>query len=100
MASRGITIISGMARGIDGIAQTAALDAGGRSYAVLGCGVDICYPEENRSLYDRLLQQSGILSGVSSRGLLRRPACSHCATDHKRLADAVLVIEARKKSGL
>ena len=47
MASRGITIISGMARGIDGIAQTAALDAGGRSYAVLGCGVDICYPEEN-----------------------------------------------------
>jgi DNA processing protein len=54
IGARGISVISGMARGIDGIAQKAALDAGGRSYAVLGCGVDICYPEENRELYERL----------------------------------------------
>jgi len=99
MASRGITIISGMARGIDGIAQTAALDAGGRSYAVLGCGVDICYPEENRSLYDRLLQQSGILSeyppGTPPEARLF-PLRNRIISG---LADAVLVIEARKKSG-
>ena len=54
IGARGIAVISGMARGIDGIAQKAALDAGGKSYAVLGCGVDICYPEENRELYERL----------------------------------------------
>ena len=99
MASRGITIISGMARGIDGIAQTAALDAGGRSYAVLGCGVDICYPEENRSLYDRLLQQGGILSeyppGTPPEARLF-PLRNRIISG---LADAVLVIEARKKSG-
>ena len=99
MASRGITIISGMARGIDGIAQTAALDAGGRSYAVLGCGVDICYPEENRPLYDRLLQQGGILSeyppGTPPEARLF-PLRNRIISG---LADAVLVIEARKKSG-
>ena len=44
----GIQVISGMARGIDGISQQAALSAGGTSYGVLGCGVDICYPAQNR----------------------------------------------------
>lgn len=99
MASRGITIISGMARGIDGIAQTAALDAGGRSCAVLGCGVDICYPEENRPLYDRLLQQGGILSeyppGTPPEARLF-PLRNRIISG---LSDAVLVIEARRKSG-
>ena len=50
LAMRGITVISGMARGVDGIAGRAALDAGGDSYAVLGCGVDVVYPTENAQL--------------------------------------------------
>ena len=54
LAKEGIGIVSGMARGADGIAQRAALSAGGYSVAVLGCGVDICYPEENRPLYEKL----------------------------------------------
>ena len=62
LGKNGIQVISGMARGIDGIAQEAALKAGGRSFAVLGSGVDVCYPQSNRPLYDRLKTCGGILS--------------------------------------
>lgn len=99
LASRGITIISGMARGIDGIAQMAALDAGGKSYAVLGCGVDICYPEENRKLYDRLLQQGGIISEYPPGTFPEARLFPQRNRIISGLADLVLVIEARKKSG-
>ena len=99
IGARGISVISGMARGIDGIAQKAALDAGGRSYAVLGCGVDICYPEENRDLYERLQQQGGILSeyppGMQPIAKLFPPRNRIISG----LSDLVLVIEARKRSG-
>lgn len=47
LAAAGVQVVSGLARGIDGISQEAALDCGGRTYAVLGCGVDVCYPAEN-----------------------------------------------------
>ena len=99
LASRGISIVSGMARGIDGIAQKAALDAGGRSYAVLGCGVDLCYPDENRALYDRLLQEGGILSEF----LPGTPPDGKNFPQRNRiisgLSDLVLVIESRRRSG-
>ena len=99
IGARGISVISGMARGIDGIAQKAALDAGGRSYAVLGCGVDICYPEENRELYQRLQQQGGVLSeyppGMQPIARLFPPRNRIISG----LSDLVLVIEARKRSG-
>ena len=62
LGSQGIQVISGMARGIDGISQQAALLAGGTSYGVLGCGVDICYPRQNRKLYEELIQKGGLLS--------------------------------------
>ena len=95
----GIQIISGMARGVDGISQTAALQAGGRSFGVLGCGVDICYPPQNRALYGRLIQQGGVLSsylpGTRPQGQLFPPRNRIISG----LADALLVIEAREKSG-
>ena len=99
IGARGISVISGMARGIDGIAQKAALDAGGKSYAVLGCGVDICYPEENRELYERLPQQGGVLSEYPP-GML--PIAKLFPPRNRiisGLSDLVLVIQARKKSG-
>ena len=99
IASRGITVISGMARGIDGIAQRAALDEGGKSFAVLGCGVDICYPDENRDLYDRLLQEGGVISEYPPGTFPKAGLFPQRNRIISGLADLVLVIEARKKSG-
>ncbi|MBN2258463.1 MAG: DNA-processing protein DprA [Anaerolineaceae bacterium] len=62
LGSHGITVISGLARGVDAVAHTAALDAGGRSLAILGSGVDRIYPPENRQLAERLCQAGGLIS--------------------------------------
>lgn len=62
LVAQGITIISGLARGIDGAAHAAALNQGGRTLAVLGCGVDQIYPPEHRQLAERIWAQGGILS--------------------------------------
>lgn len=62
LAANGITVISGLARGIDAVAHTAALEAGGRSVAVLGSGVDQLYPWENRQLAERMMGQGAVVS--------------------------------------
>ena len=98
-ARAGVQVISGMARGIDGIGQTAALKEGGYSLGVLGCGVDICYPRENKELYEMLLASGGVCSeyppGTGPRGILFPPRNRIISG----LSDAVLVVEAREKSG-
>lgn len=98
-ARAGVQVISGMARGIDGIGQTAALKEGGYSLGVLGCGVDICYPRENKELYEMLLASGGVCSeyppGTGPRGILFPPKNRIISG----LSDAVLVVEAREKSG-
>ena len=95
----GIGIVSGMARGADGIAQRAALSAGGYSVAVLGCGVDICYPEENRPLYERLWENGCILSEYPPGTLPHSRLFPPRNRIISALSDLVLVIEAREKSG-
>lgn len=99
LAMAGIQVISGMARGIDGLSQNAALHAGGYSLGVLGCGVDICYPEENRELYEMLCEQGGVCSeyppGTAPRNSLFPPRNRIISG----LSDAVLVIEAKNRSG-
>lgn len=99
LGERGVTVVSGMARGIDGISQWAALEAGGSSIGVLGCGVDICYPAKNRKLYDRLLEQGAVLSeyppGTPPRPM-NFPARNRIVSG---LVDGVVVVEARDKSG-
>lgn len=99
LAGEGVVIVSGMARGIDGIAQLAALDADGCSTAVLGCGVDICYPPENRRLYDRLEKEGCLLSeyppGTEPQARLFPPRNRIISG----LSDLILVTEAGEKSG-
>lgn len=99
LGEQGIQVVSGMARGIDGISQAAALSAGGSSFAVLGSGVDVCYPASNRALYEKLLERGGILSSYppGTAPLSRNfPPRNRIVSG---LADALVVVEARDKSG-
>ncbi len=102
LATAGVQIVSGMARGIDGAAGLEALEAGGASYAVLGNGPDICYPKENHRLYEALsagVRGGGVLSEYPPGtkpipGLfpLRNRLISG-------LSDILLVVLAKEKSG-
>lgn len=62
LAARGIVIVSGMARGIDAIGHQGALAASGRAIGVLGTGINVCYPKENKKLYEKVLERGAILS--------------------------------------
>lgn len=99
LAKENVSVVSGMARGIDGIAQEAALEAEGESYAVLGCGVDICYPARNRDLYERLKKKGGIISPYPPGTAAVRTLFPYRNKIVAALSDAILVIEARQKSG-
>jgi DNA processing protein len=94
-----IDVISGMAYGVDGISQRAAIDAGTKSYAVLGSGVDVIYPKSNTKLYNDLIKSGGVLSeyppGIEARPSLFPPRNRIISA----LADVVLVVEAKEKSG-
>src|SRR5579863_7868324 len=62
LAARGLLIVSGMARGIDAIGHQGAMAANGRAIGVLGTGIDVCYPKENKKLYEKVLERGAILS--------------------------------------
>ena len=62
LAGRGIAIVSGMARGIDALGHQGALAANGRAIGVLGTGINVCYPKENKKLYEKVLERGAILS--------------------------------------
>lgn len=99
LAKSEIVLVSGMARGIDGLSQRAAISMHGMSVAVLGCGVDVCYPAQNRELYETLVQEGCVLSeylpGTQPAARLF-PARNRIISG---LADTLVVVEAREKSG-
>jgi DNA processing protein len=100
LAECGIQIISGMARGVDGMGHRGALMGRGKTFAVLGCGVDVCYPREHIGLYVDILEQGGgILSELPPK---TPPLPQHFPARNRiisGLSDAVLVMEAGRKSG-
>jgi len=99
LAAAGIVIVSGMARGVDSMAHRGALQGGGKTIAVLGCGADICYPAENRQLRDEIINNGCVLSeyppGVRPAPMFF-PARNRIISG---LCRAVVVTEAGKKSG-
>lgn len=99
LAQNGVQIISGLARGIDCIAQKAACEAGGSSFGVLGCGINVIYPVQNKNIYSLVESRGGLISEVSPDA---PPLRQHFASRNRiisALADIVLVIEAKEKSG-
>lgn len=99
LSSKGVQIVSGMAIGIDSYAQEGALISSGKTYAVLGCGVDVCYPKSNRVLYRKIAQTGGIISELAPGTQPLRPYFPERNRIISALSDIVLVVEAREKSG-
>jgi DNA processing protein len=62
LAARGLVIVSGLARGIDAIGHQGAMEVHGRAIGVLGTGIDVCYPKENKKLYETVLERGAIIS--------------------------------------
>ena len=99
LASRGVQVISGLAAGIDAAAHEGALEGGGKTYAVLGCGTDICYPKDNYRLYRQIREEGGLISEYRPG---TPPLAFHFPQRNRiisGLADLVVVVEAGQKSG-
>lgn len=99
LAECGVTIVSGLARGVDSIAHRAALRAGGRTVAVLGSGVDVIYPAENRELARKIVRQGAL---VSELPLGAKPDAPNFPRRNRLIAGmcvGTLVVEAGEKSG-
>lgn len=99
LAKSGVAVISGMAKGVDGIAQLSAVNAGGKTYGVLGCGVNVIYPRQNEALYKKVIMSGGLISEY----LPDQKAYPSQFPERNRiisgLADIILVVEAKKRSG-
>ena len=99
LGARGVTVVSGLARGIDSAAHRGALASGGRTIAVLGSGVDVIYPPENRRLAGRIVEAGAVVSQFAPG---TRPLPYHFPERNRVIAGlvlAVVVVEAAEKSG-
>ena len=97
IAARGLVVVSGMARGVDAIPHQGAMAVNGRAMGVLGTGVDVCYPKENRELYKKVLERGAIISEFP---LGTHPAPENLPIRNRAVADMPLsVVEGAQFSG-
>jgi len=100
LAQHGVTVVSGLARGVDTFAHKGALEGGGRTLAVLGCGLDVHYPPENRRLYDAIGAQGAVITEFSFGA---EPSAFNFPKRNRvvsGLSHAVVAVEAGEKSGV
>jgi DNA processing protein len=99
IAARGVVVVSGMARGVDAIAHQGAMSVNGRAIGVLGTGINVCYPKENRKLYEKVLERGAI---VSEFPLGTHPAPENFPIRNRIVAGmplGVVVVEGAQYSG-
>ena len=97
--AKDLIIVSGLAKGIDAIAAETAIQAGGKTVAILGCGIDVCYPTENLSLYNKIKSQHLLLSEYPGR---TTPSINQFPFRNRLIAyfsKKILVTEAGERSG-
>ena len=100
LAKQGINIISGMARGIDSFSHVGALNAKGKTVAVVGCGLDIVYPPENKKLFNDIISSGGAI--ISEYPIGTKPEKKHFPARNRiisGLSDGLIVVEAKERSG-
>lgn len=100
LAKRDIIVVSGFARGVDTYAHQGTISVNKETIAVLGCGLDVIYPAENKELYKQILQKGGAI--ITEYPLGTAPLKQNFPARNRiisGLSDGVLVIEARQRSG-
>ena len=99
LAEVGVSVVSGMAYGIDSKAHEGALDGGGKTVAVLGCGVDICYPSGNRALRDRIIENGCVISEFPLGRRVTKFSFPYRNRIIAALSSVVIIVEGEHKSG-